>query len=73
MAARAVIPTPTSSYAESSFAWNSDKDPPTFWKGGTTEVHPLCVPEEITLSLTSLMQGLGSWDLQGLTPCQQWG
>lgn len=53
-------------FAESLFAWNSDRSPLGFWKGGTQQrIHPLCVPGEITLSSATLKLGLSFWNLWG--------
>lgn len=59
--------------AESPFAWNSDRDPLNFWKGGTAGAHPPCVLGEIVLSQGSLPLNPGTWDLWGLIQSQLWG
>lgn len=51
--------------AESPSAWNSDRDPLGFWKGGTAEDPPSVCPGGDYLSLASLKQGLGFWNLWG--------
>lgn len=53
-------------FAESLFAWNSDRSPLGFWKGGTAKDPPsVCVLGEITLSSATLKLGLSFWNLWG--------